>query len=178
MIVIRSATLADVAGITRVHIESWRSAYRGIVPQNILDGLSYAQRKHRWEEVLRRTARQECVYVAENEAGEIVGFASGGRSLVRDEPLYRGELFTIYILETYWRQGIGHRLFSQVVERFRALGLNSMLLWVLADNPARRFYESLGGHLLRSGDYEIGGVKLQQVAYGWLDLTQMGKALE
>jgi GNAT superfamily N-acetyltransferase len=170
---VREALLSDAAGIARVHVDSWRSAYREIVPASILDGLSYEQKERQWEETLRGTTHQEFVYVAEDEAQQIVGFASGGPALGKNDTLYRGELFTIYLLDAYQRQGLGHRLFFQVVARLLALELTSMLIWVLAENPARRFYEVLGGDLVQTGSYEIKGVKLKQVAYGWLDITQL-----
>ncbi len=173
---VREASLPDTTGIARVHVDGWRNAYRGIVPENILDGLSYEQKERQWEETFRRTTHQEFVYVAEDETGHIIGFASGGPALDNNDFQYRGELFTLYILETYQRQGLGHRLFFQVVERLLTLELTSMLIWVLAENPARRFYEALGGNLVKTGNYEIKGVKLQQVAYGWSDLTQLRRA--
>ena len=170
---IREATIADAAAIARVSVDTWRSAYRGIVPQRILDGLSYELRASNWKETLRGFGHQEFVYVAENEARQIVAFASGGPALIKQPALYRGELFTLYILDAYQRQGLGQRLFFQVVERLLALQLTSMLIWVLAENPARRFYEKLGGELVRTGIYTIRDVALEQVAYGWLDITQL-----
>lgn len=175
MIKIREAGLADVSGIARVHVDSWRSAYRGIVPEDILAGLSYEQKERQWEATIRGTTHSEFVYLAEDETGQVIGFASGGPALAGD-PLYQAELFTIYILEAYQRQGLGQRLFFQVVERLHALGLTSLLIWVLAENTACRFYESLGGELVKTGSYEIKGVTLQQVGYGWLDITQLKPA--
>ena len=48
--------------------------------------------------------------------------------------------------------------------------MNSMLLWVLAHNPARHFSEALGGQQIKMSQIEIGGVKLDEVAYGCLDM--------
>ncbi len=53
------------------------------------------------------------------------------------------------------------------------LEISSMLVWVLAENPARRFYEKLGGKLVTTGSYSIQSVELAQVAYGWLDIAQL-----
>lgn len=170
---IREASLADAADIARVHVKSWQSAYKGIVPDNILDSLSYEQREQYWGKIFRGMLHQEFVYVAENETRQIVGFASGGPSLAGNASQYQGELFTIYILDNYQRQGLGRRLFFQVVKGLLALQLNSMLIWVLADNPACRFYEALGGTLTETGNYEIKGVILPQIGYGWSDLKQL-----
>lgn len=170
---IREASLSDAAGIARVHVDSWRSAYREIVPRDILDGLSYEQKECQWEETIRKTTHQEFVYVAEGEASQIIGFASGGPALNKNASLYRGELFTLYILDAYQHQGLGRRLFFQVVERLLSMDITSMLIWVLAENPARRFYEKLGGQLVKTGTYEVGETTLQQVAYGWVDITRL-----
>jgi hypothetical protein len=52
-----------------------------------------------------------------------------------------------------------------------------MFLWVLEANaPARRFYETLGGALVRDQPIEIGGVIFTEVAYGWPDLDVLLKA--
>ncbi len=45
-----------------------------------------------------------------------------------------------------------------------------MLVRVLAENPARKFYEALGGQLLKAKPIEIGGATLDEVAYGWTDI--------
>jgi hypothetical protein len=47
--------------------------------------------------------------------------------------------------------------------------MTALLLWVLAENPARRFYERLGGQPVSTKTVTIGGVPLTEVAYGWLD---------
>lgn len=52
-------------------------------------------------------------------------------------------------------------------------GFESMSLWVLAQNPARRFYEQLGGTAVEEKTIEIGGRKLAEVAYGWDDLPAL-----
>jgi hypothetical protein len=46
---------------------------------------------------------------------------------------------------------------------------------VFADNPARRFYEALGGQLIKSSQFELGGTTIDEVAYGWLDIRTLLK---
>src|SRR5688572_11272938 len=77
-LVIREAALADAAGIAVVHIDSWRTTYRGIVPQAYLDSLDYDERTVRWNQILSESAATHAVYVAEDRQVGIVGFASGG----------------------------------------------------------------------------------------------------
>jgi ribosomal protein S18 acetylase RimI-like enzyme len=166
---IREATVADAAGIARVHVDSWRATYRGIVPSDHLASLSYEEREARWASILSNPEPGSVVYVATDETGQVEGFAAGGRQRGSD-PTYAGELYAIYLLEAYQRQGIGRRLAVAVAERLARSGLSSMLVWVLADNPARTFYAALGGQEVAQQPIEIGGATLSEVAYGWPDV--------
>lgn len=47
--IIRRAIISDAPGIAKVHVDSWRTTYKGIIPQSFLDGLSYEQRTKLWE---------------------------------------------------------------------------------------------------------------------------------
>jgi GNAT superfamily N-acetyltransferase len=156
--------------MARVHIESWRSTYRGIVSDGYLAALSYERRTQMWMRGLSDPESREFYYVAEEPSGEIIGFASGGPERTGD-PEYPGELSAVYLLETHQRRGIGRRLARAVAERLAQDGLRSLLVWVLADNPSRCFYEALGGELVRQGKAEIGGVVYDKVAYGWSDIA-------
>ena len=181
--VVREARPADVPGIARVHVDTWRTTYRGIVPDDYLDALSYEARERLWTRALERLAaageaggtgnpHAGGLFVAEAPGGEVVGFASCGREATGD-PQYPDELYAIYVLDAWQGQGLGRRLARAVADRLAAAGLHAMLVWVLADNPMRRFYEALGGRLLREKKVEIGGVALVEVAYGWPDTAAL-----
>jgi L-amino acid N-acyltransferase YncA len=165
---IRMATVADVAAIARVHVESWRTTYKGIVPDDFLANLTYEQREPLWRQVLSESAGLSLVYVAEDADGQIVGFASGGPERSGDT-VYAGELYAIYLLDDWKRRGIGRQLTVTLVTQLVQAGFASLLIWVLAENPSRRFYEALGGQQVREQPVTIGGVQLIEVAYGWLD---------
>ena len=170
MITIRAARVEDAPGIAKVHVDSWRTSYAGIVPDAFLENLSYQRRTNLWDDILRDAERKQFVYVAENEGQEIVGFVAGGRDREHNPP-YEAELYTIYILQEYQGQGIGRRLVRVFAEQLLRAGMRSMLLWVFAQNPSRRFYESLGGRYIKSSQFEIGGATLEEVAYGWEDVS-------
>ncbi|MCE2458486.1 MAG: GNAT family N-acetyltransferase [Dehalococcoidia bacterium] len=164
---IRAATPEDVASIARVHVDSWRSTYDGIVPAEYLAGLSYQSRESLWKEALTTDRPGTSYFVAETQGGDTVGFANSGPEREGDIT-YRGELYAIYLLEAYQHMGLGRRLFSSVTRRLLSDGFNSMLLWVLEDNrPACRFYESLGGERVGRKIVTIGGIDLVEVSYGW-----------
>jgi GNAT superfamily N-acetyltransferase len=166
--VIRAAQPADAAAIAKVHVDSWRTTYRGIVPDDFLATLSYEQRTHMWRSILSQSPPTSFVYVAEESGGQVIGFASGGPEHGGD-PDYTGELYAIYLLEGYQRHGLGRHLTSTLVQRLVQAGMPSLLLWVLAANPCRAFYEVLGGQPLYDKHVLIGGTSLVEVAYGWRD---------
>ena len=170
---IRDATVEDAAAIARVHIDSWRTTYPGIVPQEILDTLSYEERELRWRDILTADETAIFTYVAKGDQGEIVGFAGGGLESNRDD-IYRGELHGIYLLIEHQRKGVGRRLVSTVARRLLSDGIDSMLVWVLEDNkPACAFYEVLGGERVGEKSIAIGGADLAEVAYGWGDIRRL-----
>lgn len=112
------------------------------------------------------------MFVAEDESGRIVGFADGGRERSGD-PVYDGELYAIYLLQDYQQKGIGRQLFQHVVQHLVKSKFHGMLIWVLADNPSRHFYESMGGLPVRELEIEIAGKRLQEVGYGWSALQTL-----
>ena len=169
--IIREANLNDVQAIARVHVDTWYTTYKGIIPESYLAKLSYQQREIAWQKIIEDTmSSSQFVDVAENNSGEIIGFANGGKERTGDRT-YKGELYAIYILEVYQRQGIGYRLTLSAVDKLSELGFNSMLVWVLADNPACRFYETIGGQKVYEQQIERGGTKLREIAYGWQSLA-------
>lgn len=171
---IREAEHSDARAMARVHVDSWRTAYEGIVPADYLADLSYDSRESWWEQVLATERPGVKTFVAETDRGEIVGLAGAGPERQGD-PTYRAELYVIYLLAVYQRQGLGHRLFSRVVQSLLRGGFNSLLVWVLEDNlGACRFYESVGGEQVGCQTITIGGADLVEVSYGWKDLGGPG----
>jgi ribosomal protein S18 acetylase RimI-like enzyme len=167
---IRPATLEDATAIARVHVASWQSTYRGMLPDEFLASLSEAGYAERWKRVIGDGSSK--VYVAE-DGGEVVGFASGGRERA-GETGYTGELYAIYVIDAAQRRGFGRELVRATVAGLRELGLDDMIIWVLRDNqPARSFYERLGGVYIRGQPITIGSVTLEEVSYGWRRLDDV-----
>jgi GNAT superfamily N-acetyltransferase len=169
---IRDARHADVAAIARVHVDSWRTTYAGLVPEPYLAGLSYERSEQQWLRGLDNTTSPGIFMVAETDDGQVVGFANGGPEREGRND-YQGELYALYLLQAYQQQGLGRPLVAGTASRLLQRGLMNMLVWVLADNPSRGFYERLGGQFVAEKPIEIGGVTLSEVAYGWRNLQSI-----
>ena len=170
---IRPATVDDAPGIARVHVESWRSTYKGLMPDAVLDSLSVEQRADFWRQVIER-AKKQSVFVATDGRGDIVGFVNGGLERERD-PVYTAELYALYLFKEQQGHGYGAALFRAMLEKFLEQNHTAMLLWVLSTNPSRGFYEKMGGRYLKIKPLDIGGATLAEVAYGWDDLSALAR---
>jgi ribosomal protein S18 acetylase RimI-like enzyme len=138
---IRAAVAADAPAIAEVHVDGWRWAYRGQLPDDAIDGVSVDSRREMWDEVLVGAGG---VAVAERD-GRIVGFAAFGPTESDDVPRASGELFALYLREGCQGQGIGRALLAAAEAGLRNDGSRRAVLWVLETNVlARRFYERAG----------------------------------
>ena len=163
----RCATSADALGIARVHVDTWRSTYPGIVPQDFLDSLDLDARAKQWEEWL--VLEGVHVFVAE-DAGAVCGFISGG--ILRDgvhvaAQNYDSEIYTLYVRPAAQGRGAGRELMRALAERLVQGGLMRPVVWALDKNPWCAFYERLGGKRVAQKMIEIGGAPLLDIAYGW-----------
>lgn len=170
---IRQAVDSDARGIAHVHIDSWRSTYAGIVPAEHLAGLDYGAREANWHRIL--ADRRQNAFVAEEPDGRVVGFSSGGPERSGDTAC-PAELYAIYLFQSHQRRGLGRRLTAALAEWFLSRGWQSMLLWVLRDNPSRGFYEALGGVEIKQETITIGGTELVEIAYGWSEISPLATA--
>lgn len=165
---LRRARIADAPAIARVYVDSWRQTYRGLLPDAYLDGL----RRDTFEKHWRRTlATRGWAFVAEHqdcESGEgpqVIGMASGGRA--RRDRVGAGEIYVLYVDQKFKRQSAGRALFDACQLELATRGMGNLFIWVLADNPARKFYEHLGGTLVDRAKLEVGGREVEEVAYFW-----------
>jgi GNAT superfamily N-acetyltransferase len=172
--IIREANANDAASIARVNVDTWKTTYAGIMPQALIDSRTYEQRTTHWQNILLPRWQ---VYVAEDDGGNVVGFAGGGDENGELQG-FTGELGFIYLLKSYQRQGIGRKLAATVALKLNQLGHNSMFVWVLTQNPYKAFYETLGGHPIAEREVNFGGVNLREIAYGWRDLGIFEKILK
>ncbi len=171
MIKIRQATARDAKAIARVHVDTWRDTYVGIIPDRILLGMSHRRHSAARPVEFGKRRNGHTVMVAEDSRAGVVGFGSCGRASYANLP-HDGEVYTLYVLADYQGQGIGKRLLGGLFGALLERGSRSALIWVLADNPARFFYQAMGGTWVAVRTERLWGTSLSTMAYGWRDLKQ------
>lgn len=171
---VRRAKADDAQAIAEVHVATWQGAYRGLLPDAYLAGLSVERRAHWWSRALADPEID--IFVGSNETGSVVGFASLQGSRDADDLEETGELTTIYVMPEAWGRGLGRALMEAILDRARQRGFRCVTLWVLdANQRARRFYEKLGFSTdgAEKTETPTEGVVLLEVRYR-LDLQTSG----
>ena len=154
-----AVSMDDPLEISKVYEESWKYAYKGIIPLDYLDSIPAG----RWASGIDGPNRKTLVCV---EDGRIVGASSFCSS--RFEQFFGwGEVISLYLLPECMGKGYEKRLLETAVTELRKLGYVNVFLWVLAENSrARHFYEQYG--FSPTDDFletEIGGEALREVRY-------------
>ncbi len=145
MTTLRTMTVDDADVLGRLNMMSWRFAYRGIMPDEVLDGLDDKTSAERWRTNIAKRRPDVRNVVAVDDDGAVRGFCTTGQ--VRDDDLNDTcvELYGIYVWPDDIGSGIGRQMIIEALEHARASGFHEMVLWVLTDNAlARRFYEAAG----------------------------------
>ncbi len=170
MITIRKAAASDSGAIARVHIYTWRDTYAGVIPKHVLLNMSHRQHASMWSGAIGGHRNKQVVMVAEDSLAGIVGFGSCGRARHTILP-YEGEVYTLYVHPDHQEQGIGKELLGQLFGALLGRGLRSAVIWVLADNPARFFYQAMGGKWTAVREERLWRTSLPEMAYGWDNLN-------
>jgi ribosomal protein S18 acetylase RimI-like enzyme len=127
---VRPAAIEDAPQIARVHVDSWRSTYSEVVPEDFLATLSHEDFEARWRSWLGdQRGLHKVFYMVELPAGSIAGFAAGGpRQEESNDPEHEGELYAAYRLQQHQRRGLDRRLLGAVARE----------CWPIASTPCSR----------------------------------------
>ncbi|MCB9597812.1 MAG: GNAT family N-acetyltransferase [Sandaracinaceae bacterium] len=144
----RAADRADADELASVHLESWRWAYRGLLPDSYLNRLRQDELAARWWRRLAAPDLEEAILVLEHE-GRVGGFVTFGPR--RDDPSwlgYSGEIHMLYLAPELVGHGYGQQLIQSAFEDLARYRCHWVVVWVLSKNErARRFYERAGMRL-------------------------------
>ncbi len=174
---LRRATMGDVCNLGAVHVASWKETYAGILPEDMLAGLSIEARSAMWARILDDPSAfgRTAVYVAEDGTG-IIGLSACGQQ--RDHRLrergFDAEISAIYVLRSQQRRGIGRALMREMALDLRYREFDAAALWVLRENTtARDFYRKLGGEMVAEREDKRENATLVEIAYGWRELWRL-----
>ena len=175
-IAIRAAGPADAEAMGHLHVRAWQHGYRGMMPDDYLDGLRSEDRIEMWRDRLGHGDHLPPVLVAELD-GVLAAFAASGTARVdSDGGRGTGELYALNVDPACWGRGVGRSLLVAATDALADLGYRDAILWVVLENErARALYESEGwvadGGIVTE---ETFGVTVTEVRYG-RSLTPSGR---
>lgn len=170
-VALRDAEFRDARAIGEMHVETWKTTYRGMMSDRVIRNLHVGRFEMRWEELIARQVT-DFTLIANDSAEGIVGFARGGPT-EREEDRRFGphELYALNVEPRFQNRGVGKGLFIRTLERFHDAGAESLFCWVLDDNAdSRFFFKALGGRAVGAGHDKMGAELLPKTAYLWHDL--------
>ncbi|WLR46499.1 GNAT family N-acetyltransferase [Halobacillus litoralis] len=158
---VRKARHEDVPAIAKVHVDAWLDTYRGLVPDAYLNRMSYEKRERLWEKNMETSH----IFVVEDEVYGVFGFATWeNRSSFGG---YDSELSSLYIQEKFHQLGAGSALLSAVFRDISEKRHHSMIVKVLSENPACKFYEAKGAVKVKEVTITIEEESLDETIYAW-----------
>jgi ribosomal protein S18 acetylase RimI-like enzyme len=159
---VRRARAKDSAALTRIFAESWRSAYRGIIPNAHLECLIGRRGDAWWKKAIRTESHLMVI----EAGGKVAGYASCGVS--RGHAVYKGEIYELYLDPLYQGLGLGGHLFESCRAELDKQNLDGLVVWALEDNDAAaQFYRCQGGRPVARSMVAFGPAKLGKIAYAW-----------
>ena len=176
---IRHAREEDANAMARVIVDTFLTAHEGHMPAEAM-----RRRKEAWthevsanawlrtiREIADTTNPQDCIFVACDEPGEVVGLAMGTTAEGFD---YTGEVSALYVRADWQGRGIGRQLVQTVATWLHQHDFATLRIMTLAANaPARKFYEVIGGTVVDGLEIEEYGFTLPGVVYGWPDIRAL-----
>jgi ribosomal protein S18 acetylase RimI-like enzyme len=176
---IRLATTGDTLPMARVFVDTFLAVNRGVMSEEWMQkrkqAWSYELFAHDYQQAIVETAEGirplTCLYVAEDETGEIVGFSLGCPSKDETDPEEVGEIDLLYVRESHQRKGIGRALAQITAAHLARLGMTRLHILTPVDHTqGRRFYDKLGGRVVGTRDEYDDGELITLVIYEWADM--------
>lgn len=157
--IVREATGRDVDAIAALHTESWRSAYRGLVPDAFLDGPLGDERLQAWRERFASAHPDRRLVMVAESGSTLIGFSC---VLADADPAHGPLLDNLHVKPAFRGRGIGARLLRESRAWANAIAPGQpMHLWVMEGNTAaRRFYRAQGGVEGERRVNDMGGIRV------------------
>ena len=193
---IRPAQVEDAPAMGRVIVDTFMASNQGILSEEALQRRRQEWTREdsarNWERALRQIAGEEspreCIFVAEDENGEVVGLAMGspasyerekneeveptGEEAPREENI--GEVTVLYVLPSHQGQGIGRALVMATAAQLARWEMTKLRIYTLSANVAgRRFYEKIGGIVVGTVNDVGEGEVIPMVVYEWAQIQTL-----
>ena len=147
---VRPARPAEAPDIARVQAVAWRTAYRSLLPAEVLDTWDEDAAAATWRAAVEAPPTPGHVVLVALEGSAVVGFTAfgpaeltAGESPSADGPL--SDISTLLVEPRWGRRGHGSRLLAAVVDLCRAQGVAQLRTWLPeADGVSAAFFESAG----------------------------------
>ncbi|MEA4816953.1 MAG: GNAT family N-acetyltransferase [Lachnospiraceae bacterium] len=125
-----------------VHSKSWQKAYRGIIPDHVVDAFTPEKRTEVFKEAIASRPEEYYLFKANSiPAGIALLHKSHEKNAVDTD----GEIYAIYFHPDFWGTDVTHKAFEFCINRLKERGFTKINIWVLEDNKrARKFYEKYG----------------------------------
>jgi len=141
---LRRARETDARGIAEVHVETYRTAFRGELPQQYLEAITVADREHYWAHELHALPPKRRPWVAEAD-GRLVGFVAAGASHHQGASALTGEVYMLFVLPECWDRGLGRNLLAHAERDLLANGYTEAEVWIPLENERANLFGSLAG---------------------------------
>ncbi|MFC0864657.1 GNAT family N-acetyltransferase [Sphaerimonospora cavernae] len=162
---VRDMTEHDIRAVSTLRVTGWQTAYRGIIPDDYLDGLSVEADAERRGRLFLQDSRIQNLVVEDDQG--VTGWGALGPCRDDDAADTDGEIYALYVAPARIGTGVGRALMAELVGRAEKSGFTALTLWVLAENHrARRFYERAGFRFDGSQtEWPVGGISVPEVRY-------------
>lgn len=144
--IVRTAVPDDAPSVGRVQAASWREAYAGLLPAEVLAILlEPGELAQAWRRSLERPPSPRHRLFVACSGADVVGFAAVGPCCDPDADERVGELLVIGVQPSARRAGHGSRLLQAVADLARVDGAHTLAAWVPRDHePTRAFLQGAG----------------------------------
>lgn len=174
--IVRDATRADIANLSRVEMTATRAAYAETLLTEAAPAFGIEESFEAWNWIFDCMATENNFVLAAFGVGdELTGFISAGPERTGD-PIYIGEVYDLSVAPTYHRLGIGRQLILAAAQTFLDRGIESMIVSAWAKSARTcGLYTSVGGYPIRLGREEISSEFFDIITYGWRNISSINK---
>jgi GNAT superfamily N-acetyltransferase len=168
---IRYLNKQDIPEYQKLITKVWQQTYPGIVNQNFLDNLSKTepQRIELNNMIYDESIKDTLVLELDNK---LVGFIRYGTTDDKNYP-NTGEIFALYLLDTYKGKGYGKQLVQQAIKELLNIGHTNMIIGCISQNPSNEFYKHLGGIKKSERPFTKTGDNLIENIYYFQDINNL-----